>query len=142
MIKKETAPKGGHTFLCNLILPSIKSPCKIQLQSREVRMTSQLRIRLLAVLNQLSLPVCVRLEELSKLLDEPIGRTQAGLYALMRSGLIEYTFLTGAGYVVTSVQKTDGETGCPYHFSSCEMCVFKSAACQGNMVVMKGAEDA
>lgn len=103
-------------------------------------MTSQLRIRLLAVLNQLSLPCCVRLEELSKLLDEPIGRTQAGLYALMRSGLIEYTFLTGAGYVVTSVQKTDGETGCPYHFSSCEMCVFKDAACQGNMVMR--SEDA
>jgi len=139
--KKETAPKGGHEFLVNLILPTINTPCKVRTQTREIRMYSQTRLRILTVLNQLTLPFCIKLEELADLLAEPIGRTQAGLYALMRSGLIEYTFLTGAGYVVTSVQKTDGETGCPYHFSSCEMCVFKNAACKGNMV-MKGAEDA
>lgn len=135
--KKNTAPKGDNTFLCNLILPSIKSPCKVRTQTREITMYSQTRLRILTVLNQLTIPCCIKLEELADLLDEPIGRTQAGLYALMRSGLIEYTFLTGAGYVVTSVQKTDGETGCPYHFSNCEMCVFKNAACQGSMT-MKG----
>lgn len=142
MIKKETATKGGNIFITNMILPTIKSPCKIQLQSREVRMTSQLRIRLLAVLNQLSLPCCVRLEELSKLLDEPIGRVQAGLYSLKRFDLTDYTYLNDAGYVVTSVVNTDAQaTGCPYGFRSCDMCVFKSAACHGN-IVMKGAEDA
>lgn len=142
MIKKETTTKGGIKFTVNMILPTIKSPCKIHLQSREVRMTSQLRIRLLAVLNQLSLPCCVRLEELSKLLDEPIGRVQAGLYSLKRFGLIDYTYLSDVGYIVTNAVKTDAQiTGCSYGFTDCAGCVFKSAACKGNMV-MKEIEHA
>ena len=142
MIINETAPKGGNnTFLVNVIVPNLKSPCKIKSQNREVRMTSQIRIRLLSVLNQLNLPCCVRLDELSTLIDESVGKTQAGLYALKRNQLADYVYLTDAGYIVTDVVKTDAHSGCPYGFTSCDMCVFKSAACKGNMV-MKGANDA
>lgn len=140
MIKNETTPKGGNKFVVNMIVPNLKSPCKVQSRSREVLMHSQLKIRLLAVLNQLSLPCCVRLDELSNLLDEPIGRVQAGLYALKRFDLTDYAYLSDAGYIITNVVKTDTQaTGCPYGFSSCDdMCVFKSAACQGNMVMQEG----
>jgi len=146
MKKNETTPKGGNTFLVNMIVSNLKSPCKIQSQSqnREVTMYSQLRIRLLTVLNQLNLPCCVRLEELSNLLDEPIGKTQAGLYSLKRAGLTSYTFLSGAGYVITSVADTDiQKTGCPFNFAecNCDSCLFFGAVCQGSMTLKEAVHD-
>ena len=143
MMKKKHTPKGGrNSFLCNVILPSIKSPFKVQVQGRQVKMYSQLRIRLLDIIKQLKLPCCVKLEELSDLLDEPIGKTQSGLYALKRAELVDYIYLFDAGYVITSVVETDTQvTGCPYGLSSCDMCVIKSSACQDNMVIKRVDHD-
>lgn len=132
MIKKETTPKGGNVFALS-ILPNLVPPCKVQPQTREVRMTSQLRLRVLSVLRQLNMPCVVGLAELSRLVNEPEGRTQGALYSLKRIGLVDYEFLTGLGYIVRDVVQPEGcRAECPYGFSDCRLCMFVSAACQGN----------